>query len=195
MPHDTDETRGAYHGNVSGCGANASLVTIPDFGEARFLLRRQAPEAAARWQASREAVEEAWRNGAEAALTRLSSLEEQIESLARDPNLRRNPAARAGVDRALDARRKEREAIRDSRELRRYREAKTEESAAREALAEAARYQWREYEARLARLRRQYPGKWAEYEAEERAAGRDPVSPHPSASVGLHPARPPADDE
>ena len=69
-------------------------MTIPDFGEARFLLRRGAPEAAARWQASREAVEEAWRNGAEAALARLSVLEEQIESLARDPHLRRSPAAR-----------------------------------------------------------------------------------------------------
>ena len=173
----------------------ASLVTIPDFGEARFLLRRRAPEAAARWQASRNAVEEAWRNGAEAASARLSLLEEQIDSLARDPHLRRNPAARDGVDRALDARRKERAAIRDSRELRRYREAKIEECAARKALAEAARYEWREYEARIARLRRQYPGKWAEHEAEERAAGRDPVSPHPQASPGVLLAGPPADDE
>ena len=170
-------------------------MTIPDFGEARFLLRRGAPEAAARWQASREAVEEAWRNGAEAALARLSVLEEQIESLARDPHLRRSPAARAGVDRALDARRKEREAVRDSLELRRYRDAKHREFAAREALAEAAPYEWREYEARLARLRRHYPGKWAEYEAGERAAGRDPVSPRPWASLGVLPGRPPADDQ
>ena len=152
-----------------------SVVTTPDLREARFLLKRRALAPFERWEKARAAVEEAWRGGAQALSDRLARLEEERRSLARDPKIARTRRAREGLDRALDARRRECEAIRDSPQLRQHREARAAELAARTALAAAATYEWREYEARLARLKKDYPRQWDEYEAEERSAGREPV--------------------
>ena len=152
-------------------------MTTPDLREARFLLKRRARQPFEQWEKARAAVEEAWRGGAEVLSDRLARLEEQTRSLARDPKVARTPRAREGLDRALDARRQECDAIRDSPELRRHHDARAAELAARTELASAAPYEWREYEARLARLRRSYPRQWDEYETKERSAGRDPLGP------------------
>lgn len=158
-------------------------MTAPDLREAWFLLKRRARQPFQQWQDSRAEVEDAWRNGARAATERLAELEEHLRPRPRDAKTARTPAARAGLDRALDERRRQRDALRASPELRRHREALDAERAARRELAAAAPYEWREYEARLARLQREYPGRWAEYEAGERAAGRDPVPPRTSKSL------------
>ena len=152
-------------------------MTTPDMREARSLLKRRARQPFEQWEKARAAVEEAWREGAQASRGRLARREEQQRSLARDPRVARTPRAREGLDRALDERRRECEAIRASPELRRHHEAHAAELAARRELAAAAPYEWREYEARLARLRRHYPRRWNEYETEERSAGRDPLRP------------------
>ena len=157
----------------------ASIVTTPDLQEARFLLKRRAREPFERWEHARTAVEDAWRGGAQARTERLALLEEQQRSLARDPRVARTRRAQEGLDREIDARRRECEEIRNSPEMLRRREARAAEAAARTELAAAAPYEWREYEARLARLRRDYPRQWDDYEAEERSAGRDPVDPRP----------------
>ena len=152
-------------------------MTAPDLREAHFWLRLRAREPAIEWENAREAVEDAWRNGAQAATERLELLERQRESLARDPKLPRTPAARRGIDQALDARRAEYEALRASPEIRRYRQALETERLARKKLAAAAPYEWRELEARLSRLRRDRPAQWRDYVAREQAAGRKPVTP------------------
>lgn len=152
-------------------------MTTPDMREARFLLRRRARQPFEQWEKTRAAVEEAWRGGAEALNDRLALLEEQQTSLARDPKVARTAKAREGLDQALDERRQECDAIRDSPELRRHHDARAAERDAQRELAAAAPYEWREYEARLARLRRDHPRQWDEYETEERAAGRDPMRP------------------
>ena len=163
-----------------------------DLREARFFLRLRARGPATKWESTREAVAEAWRGGARAASERLARLEEERRSLALDANTARTPAARRGLDRALDARREECEAIRASPELRRYHEAREAERAARTDLAAAAPYEWREYEARLAKLRERNRRQWEKYEAEERAAGRDPVVPHQWGSLfGARGGKPP----
>ena len=148
-----------------------------DLRETLFFLRRRAGEPATRWEESRKAVEEAWRDGARAASERVELLEQQRKSLAGDPSLPRTPAARRGLDQALDARRAECEALRGSAEIRRHQQAQEAEHIARKELAAAAPYEWREYEAQLARLRMDHPGRWREYEAGERAVGREPVAP------------------
>ncbi len=176
-------------------------MTAPDLREAHFWLRLRAREPAIEWENAREAVEDAWRNGAQAATERLELLERQRESLARDPKLPRTPAARRGIDQALDARRAEYEALRVSPEIRRYRQALETERLARKKLAAAAPYEWRGLrtppppppqerpapgrgeragrtrEAGLPRLRRDRPAQWRDYVAREQAAGRKPVTP------------------
>ena len=157
-------------------------MTTPDLREARLLLKRGALKRGARqpfeqWERARAAVEDAWRGGARALSERLAGLKEERRSLARDPQLARTRRAREGLDRALDERRQEGDAIRDSPELRRHHDACAVELAARRELAAAAPDEWRAYEARLARLRRDYPRQWDEYETQERAAGRDPLCP------------------
>ena len=152
-------------------------MTTPDMRESAFLLKLRARQPFAEWEKARAAVEGAWRSGAQDLSSRLAQLEEEARSLARDPRVARTPSAREGLDRALDERRRECEAIRDSPELRRYHDARGAELAARRELAAAAPYEWREYEARLARLRREHPRQWNEYETEERSAGREPLCP------------------
>lgn len=152
-------------------------MTVPDLRETYFWLRRRARESAVEWEKTRKAVEEAWRNGAQAATERLELLKQQRESLARDQRLPRTSAARRGIDQALDARRAEYEALRDSPEMQRYQRALETERMARKKLAAAAPYEWREFEARLSRLRRDRPAEWRDYEARERTAGREPVAP------------------
>ena len=148
-----------------------------DLRETLSWLRRRAGEPATRWEEARKAVEEAWRDGARAASERLELLEQQRRSLAGDPSLPRTPAARRGLDRALDARRAECAALRGSPEIQRHQRAQEAERIARKELAAASPYEWREYEAQLARLRKDHPGQWRVYEAGEQAAGREPVAP------------------
>lgn len=167
----------------------------PDLREARFVLRLRARGPATNWENRREAVAEAWRGGARAASERLARLGEERGSLALDANTARTAAARRGLDRALDERRAECEAISASPELRRYQEAREAELAARTELAAAAPSEWREYQTRLAKLREQHPRQWEKYEAEERTAGRDPVTPRPWESLfGARGGAPPSSD-
>lgn len=155
-----------------------TIVTAPDLQECRFLLRRRARQPFERWERARTAVEEAWRGGAHSRSERLARLEQELKSLSRDPTIARTARAREGLDQALDQRREERDAILASPEMRRHREALQAERAAREELSSAAApYEWRDYEARLARTKKDHPRIWDEYEAHERAAGRVAIVP------------------